>query len=346
MLSMTRALFALLTIVPALAAAKDPAWDAERAAARLDARARLWTGSDQTRRSHDTTCVSCHSAMPYLLVRPLLRDLLVEREPSEPEKLLLEDVRRRVALWNEVEPWYSRTEDKIRESRGTEAVLNAFVLASLDRTEKKSAPSETTRLAIENLWQEQKEDGRFAWLHFSLAPWETDESDFFGACLAGVAVSSVDAPDGGGKDRLARYLRSSLDRDMNLHSRLGLLWVSARWPGLLDAAERRALLEKVLSVQRPDGGFRLGDLGAWKRKPEAADGYATGLAVHVLGELGDGAAASSIERGLDWLASHQQASGGWLAESVNSDRMGDDAFVSGFMSDAATAFAVLALARR
>jgi hypothetical protein len=343
---MTRALFIFLTILPALVEAENHAWNPEKAAAHLDARALLWTASEKTKRSHDTNCVSCHSAAPYLLVRPILAGLLDERESPEPERLLLEDVRRRVDLWDEVEPWYAHTKDKITESRGTEAVLNAFVLASSDRVKKSSAPSETTLRALENLWKEQRDDGGFAWLHFSLAPWETDESDFFGACLAGIAVSSVEAPDGGGKARLAGYLRSSLDRDMNLHSRLGLLWVSAGWPGLLDDAERRALLEKVLSAQRPDGGFRLGDLGGWKRKPEAADGYATGIAVYVLGELGDASAAPARGRGLDWLASHQQSSGGWLAESVNSDRTGDDAFVSGFMSDAASAFAALALAGR
>jgi hypothetical protein len=341
---MTRAVFILLTIASPLTGAENRAWNPEKAAAHLDARARLWTASEKTRRSHDTNCVSCHSAAPYLLVRPILGALLSEREVPEPERLLFDDVRRRVDLWDEVEPWYSHTKYKIAESRGTEAVLNAFVLASLDRAKNPSAPSETTLRALDHLWKEQRGDGGFAWLHFSLAPWETDESDFFGACLAGIAVSMVEAPDAGGKVRLARYLRSSLERDMNLHSRLGLLWVAARWPGLLDASETRAVLSKVLSAQRPDGGFRLGDLGGWKRKPESADGYATGLAVYVLRGLDEPAASPSVARGVDWLASHQQASGGWLAESVNSDRIDDDDFVSGFMSDAATAFAALALA--
>jgi hypothetical protein len=70
------------------------------------------------------------------------------------------------------------------------------------------------------------------------------------------------------------------------------------------------------------------------------------LAVHVLRELGDPAARAAVERGVSWLDSHQDKFGGWVAESVNKDRSGDDAFVAGFMSDAATAVAVLALSPR
>ncbi len=102
----------------------------------------------------------------------------------------------------------------------------------------------------------------------------------------------------------------------------------------------------MLAAQKEDGGFRLFDLGPWKRKTERADAYASGLAVHVLRELGDPAARTAVEHGKAWLVSHQEELGGWTAESVNEDRSGDDAFVAGFMSDAATAFAVLALAPR
>jgi hypothetical protein len=55
---------------------------------------------------------------------------------------------------------------------------------------------------------------------------------------------------------------------------------------------------------------------------------------------------SAVEFGLSWLVTHQDDLGGWAAESVNKDRSGEEPFTAGFMSDAATAFAVLALSPR
>ena len=331
----------------ALAVSVPPSqWDPEKAGRKLDERAALWESHPKTRRSHQTSCISCHTGTPYLLARPALRRTLEEKDLAPPERALLDDVATRVTKWSEAEPWYSHTEAKIRESRGTEAILNALVLSYRERTEPSALPGKTgalRRMAVANLWSQQRGDGGFDWLHFDLAPWETDESDFFGSCLAAVAASRADTAEPFA--RLAAYLRSPR-RSLNLHSRLGLLWAEASHPGLVDPGERDSLLKGVLQAQREDGGFALSDLGPWKRKTGRADGYATGLAVHVLRELGDPASRSAVEHGLFWLVSHQDQSGGWTAESVNRDRSSDEPFTAGFMSDAATAFAVLALSPR
>jgi hypothetical protein len=333
----------------ALALSVPPSdWNPEKAGQRLDERAALWERHPKTRRSHDTSCISCHTGTPYLLARPALRRTLGEKDLAPPERALLYGVATRITKWAEAEPWYSHTEAKIRESRGTEAILNALVLSYRERDEP-GAPGGKTgsllRTALANLWGEQRADGGFDWLHFDLAPWETDESDFFGSCLAAVAASKASADSGEPFARLAERLRS-LPRGMNLHSRLGLLWAEASHPGLVRADLRGALLKEVLDVQREDGGFSLSDFGPWKRKNERADAYATGLAVHVLRELGDPAARSAVEQGQSWLVIHQDGPGGWTAESVNKDRSGEEPFTGGFMSDAATAFAVLALSPR
>jgi hypothetical protein len=331
---------------PSLALAESPSWDATKAGQKLDDRAAMWKGHEETRRSHETSCISCHSGVPYIMARPGLRKLLGESGLAAPEKELLDDVAMRVTKWSEVEPWYSHTDAKIRESRATEAILNALVLSYRERAEGRSETEELRRGALENLWREQRQDGGFDWLHFDLAPWETDESDFFGACLAVVAASIPPSGESEPLARLATYLRSRPASSLSLHSRLGLLWAEASSKGLVPPEEKRILLTGVLAAQKQDGSFALSDLGPWTRKSERPDAYATGLAVHVLRELNDSSAANAVARGTSWLVSHQENLGGWVAESANKDRSGDDAFVAGFMSDAATAFAVLALAPR
>ena len=102
-------------------------------------------------------------------------------------------------------------------------------------------------------------------------------------------------------------------------------------------------------------------MGSWKRADGSAldsrsDGYATGLATFALKGCGTGDEACGSEadasrhadattRGLAWLASHQDpATGAWFASSLNKQR--DPASDAGkFMSDAATAYAVLALTK-
>ncbi|MGH9320861.1 MAG: prenyltransferase/squalene oxidase repeat-containing protein [Vicinamibacteria bacterium] len=335
-------LLAALFGIP-LFSAENPGWNPVKAAERLDARALEWKSHPKTQRPDKTSCISCHSGSPYLFTRPLLGRLLGEREPAEPEKALLADVALRVSKWSEVEPWYSYTEEKTKESRGTEAILNALVLSFRDRASHRKEPSEITRNALENLWSEQREDGGFSWLHFELAPWETDGSDVFGACLAAVAASSADADESEPFRRLAAYLRSRSSESLDLHTRIGILWASAVRPDLLPEAERRAILDDVLAIEQPGGGFRLGDLGSWKRKNQTPDAYATGLVVYVLAHGRDPESKAAVARGLAWLAAHQESDGGWRAESPNKDRTNDEPLIEGFLSDAASAYAVLAL---
>ena len=110
-------------------------WDQRAAAAYLDQRAGWWMEWPKAARDHETFCVSCHTAVPYALSRPALRRGLAEEAPSANERRLLDNVTKRVRLWKEVAPFYSdadRGAYKTVESRGTESVLNALILASND----------------------------------------------------------------------------------------------------------------------------------------------------------------------------------------------------------------------
>src|SRR6266702_2592556 len=110
-------------------------WNQKAAAAYLDQRAAWWMEWPKAARDHQTFCISCHTAVPYALSRPALRKALDEQTLSANERLLLDNVTKRVRLWKEVAPFYGDEEygaHKATESRATEAVLNALVLASYD----------------------------------------------------------------------------------------------------------------------------------------------------------------------------------------------------------------------
>jgi len=82
-----------------------------------------------------------------------------------------------------------------------------------------------------------------------------------------------------------------------------------------------------------------------------SDGYATGLVTLVLEQAAMPMAAPEVRRSLTWLARNQLGHGGswirgqegfWVARSLNKWR-NPWSNVGRFMSDAATAYAVLAL---
>src|SRR6266702_7510281 len=170
-------------------------WDQKAAAAYLDQRQSWWMEWPKAARDHETFCVSCHTAVPYALSRAALRKALAEQTPSAGEQRLLENVTKRVRLWNEVAPFYSdadRGAYKTVESRGTESVLNALILASHDA--QSGQLSDDTRKAFDNMWQEQQTSGNkkgaWLWLRFNNEPWEADDSDYYGVTLAAVAAGT------------------------------------------------------------------------------------------------------------------------------------------------------------
>jgi squalene-hopene/tetraprenyl-beta-curcumene cyclase len=336
------------------------AWSGKAAAAYLDGRMVWWMGWPAAARDHGTFCVSCHTVLPYAMARPALRAALAEPSPSPTEVQLLDNVTKRVRLWKEVEPAYpdeKRGPNKTAESRGTESILNAVVLVSYDAPKGKLSPD--ARLALENMWGEQLKSGEargaWSWLQFHNSPWEGD-SQYFGAALAAIAAGS--APDRylltpgiqGNLNPLRDYLIRNRDSQI-LVDRVMLLWASTKIPDLLTPTQQKSIIDEALSKQQEDGGFSLSSfVGGWKRHDGTpletkSDGYATGVVTFVLQQAGMKCDEPQLKRGLAWLALNQEKSDGrWLAYSLNKQRdLSSD--IGRFMSDAATAFAVLALER-
>jgi squalene-hopene/tetraprenyl-beta-curcumene cyclase len=339
-------------------AAPPAPWNAAEAAHYLDSRQTWWQGWKVSQRDHNTVCVSCHTVLPYALSRSSLRGPLGEQDVSGPEHIMLNNVLRRVTLWNEVGPFYHTGIDgplKTPESRGTESVLNALVLAIYDA--QKNHMTEIARSAFDDAWALQLKSGPQAgawdWLNFHLAPWESSESQYYGAALAAIAVGK--APDDYRDDPKIQadlqLLRGYLRREyanQPLINKVYLLWASGKLPGLLTSSERSTLLATILAKQQPDGGWSLTDLGTYQREDKTAeetrsDGYATGLTILALEQSGLARNLPQAKQGLAWLEQNQlQDEGKWPAWSVNLKR-DPSSYIGHFMNDAATGFAVLAI---
>jgi squalene-hopene/tetraprenyl-beta-curcumene cyclase len=351
--------------VAALATAAEPnsttppsTYSGKAAAAYLDSRLTWWSTWPVSARDHGTFCVSCHTALPYAMSRPALRKSLHEAGPTPIEQAFLANVTKRVRMWQEVEPFYpdsTRGPSKTVESRGTESILNALVLTSYDVPTGKLSPD--TALAFKNMWSTQlktgDDKGSWAWLQFHNAPFEGD-SQYYGSAMAAVAIgmapgdyrSSPEIQDN--LDALRQYLVRERAKQ-TLLDRVVLLWASAKIPGLLTRDQQASIMDEALSKQLPDGGFSDANfVGEWKRRDKTpldprSDGYTTGLITYVMQQIGMSRDQPQLKRGLAWLMTNQDPSEGrWFSYSLNKERdLSSD--VGHFMSDSATAYAVLSL---
>jgi squalene-hopene/tetraprenyl-beta-curcumene cyclase len=373
---------------PVLAAPSDPAppqvsnvpnkraaWDKVTAAKYLDDRMDLWfVKAKKLRTGQETTsCVSCHTVIPYVMARPVLRKATGESKPTPQEAKLLNETLRRIDTYGSHEPFYK---GKNEQSRGTEAVLNLLILAGEDSRQNSQTLSGPAHKALEELWKEQRTDGAWDWLDFGLEPYESTDSLYYGAALAAMAVGTVAEYAGGagenasmGVGKLRSYLKANY-ADQNLYSRAWMLLASTRLAGLLNRDQTDALTTDLLRRQNTDGGWSLYKLGPWtwskagppygpEGKPDISllsksDAYATGLIAYVLRQAGLPASHPGVKRATDWLEANQRECQidqshwkCWRTYSLNYDHEhgGDDGepWRRMFMSDAATAFAALAL---
>ncbi len=339
--------------------AAAPQWNEAAAAKYLDGRQGDWQAWDHAQRDHGTVCASCHTGASYGLARPQLHRAMADQTQSPAEQAFLASLKKRVTLWAEIQPVYNDADDgpgKSVGSRNAESVLNAIILSSYDKPS--GHMSALTRAAFENAWALQSRSGRDAgswvWQNFNLAPWESNESQYHWAAVMAMAAGT--APDNYRSDpkiaanlaALTDYLKSKYSAQPLLN-KIVALWAAESFPDVLDAKDRAALLAELDKLQHEDGGWALADLGPWGRRADGSppekrsDGYATALIVLVREEGGAPSTDAHIPRGLGWLERNQdKASGAWTAWSLNKSR--DPSSMPGhFMSDAATAYAVMAL---
>jgi squalene-hopene/tetraprenyl-beta-curcumene cyclase len=254
--------------------------------------------------------------------------------------------------------------------------LNAVILTSADASRNLREPSAPTKKALARLWETQRADGRWDWLEFGLEPWETTEAAYHGATFAAFAVGTAPGPHDGvvtaGIERLRAYLSSNY-QPQHLYNRTWALLASTRLKRVVTDAQRDALVDELVRAQRDDGGWSLQAMGPWKWSKTAppvkspgdldaslltrSDGYATGLVVYALRQAGVARDHAAIRKGIRWLEANQRAIAApeapgraWQTHSLNYDREhgGEkgEPWRRLFMSDTATAFAILALAEQ
>ena len=357
--SLLAALAVVLSYSTKIEADAEAAWSQQAAAKYLDGRETEWQAWDKPQMDRGTLCVSCHTQASYGLARPVLHRVMNDENRSVAERAMLASIEKRVNNWAEMQPFYSDSTSgpgKSVESRNSEAVLNAFILSSYDRLG--GHMSDITRKAFANAWALQTKNGRDAgswvWQNFGLAPFESKESQYHWAALIAMAIGK--APDNyradpniaANLDLLNSYLRSHYE-GQPLLNQIVALWAAELFPAILDSNQRSQLVQKLDQLQHADGGWCLADLGPWGARADKSpietrsDGYATALITLVQEEGGMEGEDSHVTRAIKWLEDNQdKATGAWTAWSLNKSR--DPASMPGkFMSDAATAYAVLAL---
>jgi squalene-hopene/tetraprenyl-beta-curcumene cyclase len=351
----------IVGIAAALVRSGGPAdlegWDPKAAASYLDSRAAFWATWSNAQRDHGTFCVSCHTTLPYAMARPALRRVLGETAPGPVETRILDNVLTRARGYKDMEPFYpdqTRGVPKTSESRAIESVMNALVLVTRDN--ERGHLSADSRTALNVMWSLQMRtgphNGAWTWLNFGYEPWESPNSAYFGASMAALAIGT--APDGYASSpdiqdnvtNLRDYFTREFDKQSELN-RLMVLWASGKVSGLITPEQKSALVDHTFAMQMADGGWSTAAIGSYQRQDGSAidttsDGYATALATLALQSGGLPLSDAHVKKGLDWLRRHQDPTGHWVATSPNKQR--DPASEPAkFMSDAATALAVLSL---
>src|SRR5437667_4557877 len=132
-LRLRRIVFVLTVVLVACpmarAGGERKSWKPDEARKYLDERQKAWfafSSADRGEGETRTSCVSCHTVLPYALARPVLRKLAGAETATEEEKKLLTQTRMRVENWKGLDSEaFGRFDDanarNTKGSGGTEA---------------------------------------------------------------------------------------------------------------------------------------------------------------------------------------------------------------------------------
>jgi squalene-hopene/tetraprenyl-beta-curcumene cyclase len=352
---------------------RTPAWNQKATRQYLEGRVGWWLDWEPAARGQGSTCVSCHTTVPYALALPALSKLTGGEPVPDVARRMLDGVRTHVEKWDDLAAAGPKPEGALAPIFGggrrepaldTESVLNATVLVAAEPPAKGKL-SDAACKALDVMWARQQADGSWRWLEFGLRPWEAD-GEYFGATLAAVAAGTAgsryprhDATETNLKSAaLRKFLRARLAEKPLLHNRALALWAASHRKDLFTDDEKKIMVADLFNLQGADGGWSMRDLGKTATAAGAAgwaivgshpngavsDGYATGLVVLALERAGVPGRDPRLAKGLKWLTTRQAADGTWPVVYVNKKRDPEDD-IGKFNRDAGAAFALLALAQ-
>ena len=272
-------------------------------------------------------CFACHSNYAFLMTRPAIsHNVPAHKQIREAAE-------------------YLATHPRKTRYQPTEAVMVASVLAQNDAaTTGKLHPA--TRFALNRIWEFQREDGGWMWLNDNEPPSEIEEH--YGVTMAAIGVGI--APDNYSKtpaakkglQKIRQYLQNN--SPTNMHHRAMKMLASLGVDGIMTEVERSEVVKGLFALQKHDGGWNLATLGTnWKRSDgtpqdyETSDGYGTGFVIYALHTAGVPSDDPRIQKGIQWLKTHQRASGRWFTRSMDKDSLQ-------YITHSGTAYAILALA--
>ncbi|MEE2637971.1 MAG: prenyltransferase/squalene oxidase repeat-containing protein [Acidobacteriota bacterium] len=308
----------------------------ERASQFLD---RVAVGWGETYR-----CVTCHTN-GYYLTAPTA--IFGDRPAFSVARQHAADF---VESWDAPLPPVPEHDGEEVEDIYTYTVATAAFLAINDAQAQREL-SRATVTALDRAWAIQDEKGHWpGWIKCNWPPFETD--DHFGVTLMAIAVGM--APDRYaqreqvqvGMQRIRNYVANNPPEQR--HHKAMLLWAARFNADLLSETQRRVWTEELLDLQRPDGGWASGDLGDWKQREGGpvdppvnaeSDGYGTGFVMYTLRQGGVPATDERLQRGVDWLKTHQRAAGYWWTQSLRNNPT-----TPNFLTHTGTTFALKALA--
>ncbi len=279
-------------------------------------------------------CVTCHTNGLFLAARGEVAPM--SRSNTQVREFTRHYLKR-----------YAIDNEPPRGDRGAiQGIVAATALLAISDIKTTGQLDPVTVRAFDYVWDQQSEQGCWEeWLKCNWPPFEVD--DHFGVTLVAYAAGMTpkeyaETPSvQKGLRKLREYLHKNPPR--NMHQMAMLLLASTTCKDILEPKQRQEAVTKLFSLQKPDGGWNLVELGGWPRSDgkeqdtTSSDGYATGFVTYVLRKSGVTAQDPRIQKALGWLKANQRASGRWYTRSPRRDG-------KHYISNAGTAYAVMALA--
>jgi len=231
------------------------------------------------------------------------------------------------------------------DSGAVQGIVSTTAFLAISDVKTKGKLDPVTAKAFDYVWTHQNEEGYWhEWLKCNWPPFEVD--NHFGVTLMAYALGmapeeftqTARAQDG--MRKLRKYLNNHPPE--NVHQKAMLLLTSTTFEGILGPDAQQAVVDELFTLQKPDGGWNLIEMGRWNRSDgkekdiASSDGYATGFATYALLKAGIDTHDSRIQKAITWLKVNQRTSGRWYTRSPRQDR-------KHYISNAGTSYAVLAL---